>query len=230
MGCGEGGWGCGRVPAVRDLLPEIVVVEVAAEDDWTGVLLPEEAVHLSPRAVEGRRREFTAGRVCARRALQRLGIHDQPVLSEKSRAPVWPPGAIGSITHTKGYCAVAVGAVPDLRAVGIDAEHRTVLPANILRAILLPEEIAWCAERPDEPWWPAVHFSAKETVYKMWSPIVRTWLDFHDARLRIDPAAGTFTATILPAKLAESPGAPEEFRGRFAAEPDLIRTAGFMAR
>ncbi|MDG6102656.1 4'-phosphopantetheinyl transferase superfamily protein [Dactylosporangium aurantiacum] len=215
---------------MRDLLPEFVVVEVAGDDDWTGALLPDEAAHLSPRAVEGRRREYTAGRVCARRALQRVGIHGQPVLAAPSRAPIWPAGAIGSITHTKGYCAVAVGLVPDLRAVGIDAERRTVLPANIVPSICLPEEIAWCAQRPDEPWWPAVHFSAKETVYKMWSPIMGTWLDFHDARLTIDVAAGTFEAAILPEKLEESPGAPAVFRGRFAVEPDLIRTAGHVDR
>lgn len=215
---------------MRDLLPEIVVVEVAGDDDWTGPLLPGEAAHLSPRAVEGRRREYTAGRVCARRALGRVGIHDQPVLTAASRAPVWPAGATGSITHTKGYCAVAVGRVPDLRAVGIDAERRTVLPASIVPSICLPEEIAWCAERPDEPWWPAVHFSAKESVFKMWSPIMGTWLDFHDARVTIDPAAGTFEAAILPEKLAESPGAPPVFRGRFAVEPDLIRSAGIVPR
>ncbi|GAA3253020.1 4'-phosphopantetheinyl transferase [Dactylosporangium siamense] len=215
---------------MRDLLPEFVVVEVAGDDDWTGALLPDEAVHLSPRAVEGRRREFTAGRVCARRALAQVGIHGQPVLSAPSRAPIWPAGTTGSITHTKGYCAVAVAQVPDLRAVGIDAERRTVLPADILPSILLPEEIAWCAARPDEPWWPAVHFSAKETVFKMWSPIMGTWLDFHDARLTIDVAGGTFEAAILPEKLAGSPGAPEVFRGRFAAEPDLVRTAGHVER
>ena len=215
---------------MRDLLPDFVVVEVAAEDDWTGVLLPDEATHLSPRAVEGRRREFTAGRVCARRALGRIGIHGAPVLSAPSRAPIWPAGATGSITHTQGYCAAAVGPAPDLRAVGIDAERRTVLPANIVPSICLPEEIAWCATRPDEPWWPAVHFSAKETVFKMWSPIMGTWLDFHDARVTVDVAAGTFEAVILPEKLSRSPGAPEVFRGRFAAEPDLIRTAGHIER
>jgi 4'-phosphopantetheinyl transferase EntD len=215
---------------VRDLLPDFVVVEVAGDDDWTGALLPDEALRLSPRATEGRRREFTAGRVCARRALEKVGIHGQPVLAAPSRAPIWPAGATGSITHTKGYCAVAVAAVPDARSVGIDAERHTVLPANIVPSILLPEEIAWCAARPDEPWWPAVHFSAKETVYKMWSPIMGTWLDFHDARLTIDVAAGTFEAEILREKLDESPGAPEVFRGRFAADPDLVLTAGHVER
>ena len=215
---------------MRDLLPEFVVVEVAGDDDWTGVLLPGESAHLSPRAVEGRLREFTAGRVCARRALQHVGIHGEPVLSAPNRAPIWPTGAVGSITHTKDYCAVAVGPVDRLQAVGIDAERRTVLPANIVPSICLPEEIDWCARRPDEPWWPAVHFSAKETVYKMWSPIMGTWLDFHDARLSLDVAAGTFEATILPEKLEQSPGAPAVFRGRFAVEPDLIRTAGHIER
>jgi 4'-phosphopantetheinyl transferase EntD len=213
---------------VWDLLPEFVAVEVAGETDFAGELLPDEAAGLSERAVAGRRREFTAGRVCARRALSSLGVHGRPVPTSPSRAPIWPAGTTGSITHTAGYCAAAVARHADVRAVGIDAEQRVILPQNVRRSICLPEELAWCAEQTGEDWWPAVHFSVKEVVYKLWHPIVGTWLDFHDARLTLDVAAGTFEARISAEHLAENPGAPATFQGRFHVTPDLIRSAGVV--
>ncbi|WP_433049008.1 4'-phosphopantetheinyl transferase family protein [Dactylosporangium sp. CS-033363] len=211
---------------MQDLLPDWVAVEVAGEADYTAELLPAEAAGLSPRAVESRRREFTAGRSCARRALGRLGVHGHPLVPSENRAPLWPDGTTGSITHTGGYCAAAVALRKDVRAIGIDAERRTVLPTNVRGAICLPEELAWCDRRGDEDWWPAVHFSAKEVVYKLWSPLVGTWLDFLDARLTIDIATQSFEAEILPEKLRKSPGAPSHFRGRFHTAPDLVRSAG----
>ncbi|MER7008739.1 4'-phosphopantetheinyl transferase superfamily protein [Dactylosporangium sp. NPDC000555] len=213
---------------MNDLLPEWVAVEVAAEHDYSAELLPAEAAGLSARAVEKRRREFAAGRSCARRALGRLGVHGRAVPTSGNRAPVWPDGTTGSITHTGGYCAAAVGLRSDVRAVGIDAECRTILPDNVLGSICLPEELAWCAERADEQWWPAVHFSAKEVVFKLWSPIVGTWLGFLDARLTIDAAAGEFEARIGAERLAKTPEAPAVFRGRFHVAPGLIRSAGVV--
>lgn len=221
--------GATRVGRVRDLLPEWVAVEVAGSSDYGAQLHPEEAAGLSERAVENRRREYAAGRACARRALGRLGVHGRAVPTAGNRAPVWPDGTTGSITHTAGYCAAAVGLRTHVRALGIDAERRTVLPANVRRMICVPEELAWCAGRGDEDWWPAVYFSAKEVVFKLWSPIVGTWLGFHDARLTFDVAAGEFEARICPERLATSPHAPAVFRGRFHVAADLIRTAGYVA-
>ncbi|WP_432976368.1 4'-phosphopantetheinyl transferase family protein [Dactylosporangium sp. CA-233914] len=213
---------------MRDLLPEWVAVEVAEEDDYTAALLPEEEAALSARAVASRRREFAAGRACARRALGRVGVHGWPLTSAENRAPRWPDGVTGSITHTAGYCAAAVGLSARVQAVGIDAERRTILPQNIRATICLPEELAWCAQRPGEDWWPAVFFSAKEVVYKLWSPIVGTWLDFHDAHLTIDVEAGAFEARIGAKRLARTPGAPEVFQGRFHVAPGLVRSAGVV--
>jgi 4'-phosphopantetheinyl transferase EntD len=217
-----------RVAGVRDLLPDYVAVEVAGDSDFTAELMPAEAALLSGRVVESRRREFTAGRTCARRALSRLGVRGWPLTTAANRAPVWPDGTTGSITHTAGYCAAAVALRGKVRAVGIDAERRTILPMNVRASICLPEELQWCAERADEDWWPAVFFSAKEVVYKLWSPIVGKWLDFHDAHVTLDVQAGTFEARILKQRLDETPGAPEAFQGRFHVAPDLVRSAGVV--
>ena len=75
-----------------------------------------------------------------------------------------------------------------------------------------------------------VLFSAKETVYKVWYPVVRSWLDFHDARLDIDPDAGTFTARIAPARVdaAGVDDPPASITGRFVIADGLVRTAAVL--
>ncbi|MBG6102165.1 4'-phosphopantetheinyl transferase EntD [Micromonospora vinacea] len=215
---------------MRDLLPSTVAVAVAGPEDWTGELLPAEQACLGERAVQTRRRDFAAGRICARRALHDLGLPMTAVPAAADRAPVWPAGVVGSITHTAGYCAAAAAHTTDIRSVGMDAEqHREVNP-GVRRLVLLPEEEAACARLPGGTYWPVVLFSAKETVYKVWYPVVRSWLDFHDARLDIDPDAGTFTARIAPARVdaARDHDAPASITGRFVIADGLVRTAAAL--
>lgn len=217
---------------MRDLLPPEVAVAVAVADadDYAGELLPAEQACLGARAVESRRRDFTAGRVCARRALAQLGVRGVAVPSAANRAPVWPAGLVGTITHTRGYCAAAVARADEVRSVGMDAERHRELNAGVRRLIGLPEEWDDIARLPDGVPWPVVLFSAKETVYKVWHPVVGTWLDFHDARITFDPASGLFTAQIVAARLAAAPvpDPPATITGRFTVEDDLIRTAAAL--
>lgn len=217
---------------MRDLLPAAVAVAVAGPDDWAGDLLPAELACLSDRAVPSRRRDFTAGRVCARRALAALGLPAAPVPAAPDRSPVWPAGVVGAITHTHGYCAAAAARSGEIRSIGLDAERHRELNAGVRRMICLPEEEADLAGLPAGVSWPAVLFSAKETVYKLWHPVVGTWLDFHDARVTLDPDAGTFTARIAPARLHAAPVAdpPALVTGRFTVDADLVRTAAVLTR
>src|SRR5215469_17508082 len=53
--------------------------------------------------------QFAAGRLCARRALEALGIAGFSLLTAPDRRPLWPAGVTGSITHTAGYAAAVVG-------------------------------------------------------------------------------------------------------------------------
>ena len=75
-----------------------------------------------------------------------------------------------------------------------------------------------------------VLFSIKETVYKVWHPVVGSWLDFHDARVELDPDAGTFTARIAPARTdaATVTDPPGTISGRFAVADGLVRTAAVL--
>jgi hypothetical protein len=48
-------------------------------------------------AAQTRIEQFTAGRVCSRIALGRLGVATTtPVLRGEDRAPIWPPGFVGT--------------------------------------------------------------------------------------------------------------------------------------
>ncbi|GIJ08896.1 4'-phosphopantetheinyl transferase [Micromonospora andamanensis] len=215
---------------MRDLLPPAVAVAVAGPDDWSGRLHAAEAACLGDRAVDSRRRDFTAGRVCARRAMAALGLPPVAIPAAADRSPVWPAGTVGTITHTRGYCAAAVARSDEIRAVGMDAEQHRELSAGVRRLICLPEEDEQVKRLPPGVHWPAVIFSAKETVYKVWHPVVGSWLDFHDALVHLDPDTGTFTARISSARVTDVPvdHPPALITGRFAVEADLVRTAAAL--
>ena len=103
------------------LLPDPVASEYTRVLDGAEDLFAQEAVAVD-RAVPRRRAEFAAGRRCARAALARIGIPPAPLLRGEDREPLWPDGAVGSITHCAGYVAAAVAATEVMLSVGIDAE------------------------------------------------------------------------------------------------------------
>lgn len=207
---------------IASLLPDAVVTVEAGDADWTAPLLPGEEA-LITRAVEKRRREFTAGRTCARRALARLGWPDFAVVAGPRREPLWPPGIVGAITHCPGYCAAAVARVQDVRALGIDAEVRGPLPNGVGDMVCTPDELRRMQAMPGDHWGTLL-FSAKESIYKAWYPVAERWLDYKDADLAIEPDEGRFRARILLAVEPEVwPWNPLE--GRFALGPERVYTA-----
>ena len=159
-----------------------------------------------------------------------LGLPATPVPAAPNRAPVWPTGLIGTITHTRGYCAAAVARRTDLRAVGHGRRAAPGTRTGVRRMILRPEEADRLARLPAGVSWPVVVFSAKETVYKVWHPVVGSWLDFLDATVELDPDTGVFTARIDPARVAAATVAdpPSVVTGRFVIEDDLVRTAAVL--
>lgn len=210
---------------IESLLPAGVVGREVIGEQPTMRLFPEEE-QLVARAVDNRRREFAAGRYCARQVLGELGYPQAPLLSGPKREPLWPPGVVGSITHCHGYAAAVAalaGAVPVL---GIDAEPDEPLPDGVLDVVSSPEERAWLADAPDRgPHWGRVLFSAKESVYKAWFPLTGRWLGFEDARLTFSPADGTFRARILVSPAELDGRAVAGFSGRFLADQGLVVTS-----
>ncbi|GAA0430767.1 4'-phosphopantetheinyl transferase family protein [Streptomyces luteireticuli] len=215
---------------IEELLPSGAVAEdtfTDATDDPASVLFPEEADRIA-RAVPRRQREYATVRVCARRALGRLGYAPVPLLSSKRGAPQWPDGVVGSMTHCQGYRAAVVARAGDLASVGIDAEPNGPLPEGVLDTIALPSEKEWIAALSAAR--PAVHwdrllFSAKESVFKTWYPLTGLELDFDEAELTVDPVAGTFAARLLvPGPVVEGRRL-DGFAGRWTVGNGLVVTA-----
>ena len=173
--------------AARAMLPATVAVATAdpmavAQIAWPGETLPN--------AVLTRQREFAAGRSAARAALHQLGHPATALPMGPDRAPIWPPGLTGSITHSATLCLVAVTHTANL--VGVDLEPATPLSPDLWDVVLRPEEQAVLAGNPNAPFLAKLIFSAKEAAYKAQYARSRTLLDF-DA-LQIVFAENTFTA------------------------------------
>lgn len=205
--------------------------------DPAGGLYPQEAATVA-RAVPRRQAEYAEVRACARQAMHRLGVPPLPILSGQDRAPIWPEGLVGSMTHCAGYRAAAVAMVSDVVTLGIDAEVHDHLPAGVLDYITSPGERAWVAElTADHPAvsWDRLVFSAKEAVFKAWYPLTGRWLGFEQAELRPGPPVGrgevgTFLAKLLvpgPICPAGSAAGQEisEFNGLWMADDRHLVTA-----
>ncbi|SDG87891.1 enterobactin synthetase component D [Pseudomonas flavescens] len=162
------------------------------------------------RGVAKRQAEHLAGRLCAREALRRVtGIASVPAVGA-DRAPQWPAGVSGSITHSHGWAAAIVAPRGRWRGLGLDAEQ----PLNSARAeglaaeILTAQELQRLAGLSDEQRALRISltFSLKESLFKALYPLVLKHFYFHDAELlALDPAAGTARLRLLVDLAADWP-------------------------
>lgn len=184
------------------------------------VLHPQEAA-LMEKAIEKRRREFCAGRVLARSALESLGFAPAPLLRGEDRAPRWPSGAVGSITHTRGHCAAVVARSTQIRAVGIDVEQATPLKPGVYEAITTERDRREL-EGDDALRLGKIIFSAKECAYKAQYTLTQKYLPFSAMSVVIGPE-GTWRATFNVPSGDFQPG--DIIDGRFAYVGDFVATA-----
>ena len=213
--------------AMLNDLAQGVAVVVAGEPNAVASLFPEEEA-IVRKAVDKRRREFASGRDCARRALARFGVTPAPIGSSTSRAPLWPLGFVGSITHCEGFTAAVVARNVDLRGIGVDAESSTPLGSELIRTVLTPGEIEWVegATAPANGDWSKVVFSAKESVHKCIHPLAGVTLDFLEVELTIQSEAGLFRArTVNP---APNVGHLPDVEGCFAVTQEYVFTAAVL--
>src|ERR1700726_1149506 len=137
-------------------------------------------------ATQKRQREFLAGRWCAEQALQRLGAGSTHVAMAADRAPIWPDGVVGSITHTGNFAAAAVAWAADIAGVGIDSEE-IIDPAaarDIADICMVDEAMLFePAHGRSFCEFCTLVFSAKEAVFKCLFPLTRKFLEFSDVRI-----------------------------------------------
>ena len=159
------------------------------------------------RAVEKRRREFTAGRVLARKAMRRLGVPEAPIVNGEDRAPRWPAEVVGSITHTKSWCAVALAPRGSVRGVGLDVEGDDDLKRNLWDTICTPADLAWLEAQPpgERGWLGKLVFSAKECAYKAQYLETEQFLGFQAMSVAIDVPGRRWRTTFNERSYRSSP-------------------------
>lgn len=206
----------------RLLLPDFVAVnEGPLQDNEDGLWAQE--LELIKEAVPERRCEFATGRNQARKALANLGVVPSAILQAAGGAPLWPQGFVGSITHCKNFCAVAVMREADGSAIGIDVENIGRLSAEAIKHVASEDEIGrflapvGAQEMQRRA---TLLFSAKEALlkanvnYKCAAALSRQMSEFE---LEIDIDRGTFS-TLFAARGS----------GSFLFSGDLVAAAWLL--
>lgn len=118
--------------------------------------------------VPARLREFSAGRAAARAAMARLNVAAAAIPAGPDRAPVWPPGLVGSISHCAGACLAVLARDQDFRSLGLDLEPLHPIEADLWPSLLTPGELERLRACPQARRGLAVlrHFVAKEAAFK----------------------------------------------------------------
>ena len=166
-------------------LPDAFVLpfDVAQSDDahfaGHGIACPPSVA----RSVPKRRAEYLAGRRVALAALAQAGADASDLAIGPSRAPMWPAGFTGSITHAAGIAAAVVLREDALRGVGIDIERVVAAGAfeAIVRSVVDASErtvLGAVADRLGEPMALTIAFSAKESFYKATAATVGRVFEF----------------------------------------------------
>ena len=209
--------------AIRRGLPAAIALSGGAIASAQGELFPAEAEAVLT-VVAKRRDEFVAGRTNARRALAALGVAPVPIPIGPRRAPVWPAGIAGSISHCKGYCIAVAAHARDFAGVGIDVELDEPISEGVAARICFGTELddRGAVERRIGMDLPKLLFSIKESVYKAYFPLAETFLDFSDVSVELDRDDDAFVAHLTSTESPSAAGA-RTFRGRF------VRAAGIVA-
>ncbi len=161
---------------------EIFAIELPLKDELYQNML----VHLSNEQKSfgiKRKHEYLAGRYCAKKVLLQLGVNPKEAFlpTLPSRAPLWPKGVCGSISHSKTL-ALAVASTSHL-SLGIDIELYIAKDRfdKINDRFLTTDEkhlvVSDTLKRG------TIIFSAKEALFKLINPLCETYFGFYDAKV-----------------------------------------------
>jgi len=195
------------------------------------LLLPEETEFLGTLGSSKRRAEFSLGRYCSHKALSKFKLESEPILrNPDTREPCWPESVRGSITHSEGLAAAAVGLDKDISGVGIDMVSLSRgVNFNIRRHVCIESEQKYleslATERANRDL--LIIFSAKESIFKCLFPISRTYLYFHDANVTINEKNSSFSFILSKACGDITPVGFNHF-GKYSIKKNLLLTSIFI--
>lgn len=176
--------------------PFVSGVLASVGNESASCLHPEEQSEV--RAVPPRRRQFLAGRACAHAALRAIDADDMPVGKGSAGEPLWPPGVVGSISHTGDLAAAVVARDEDAWGLGLDIEPlEPPLRPGVERLIRTRAELSQAGAPHDlADYTGKIAFCAKECVYKCLFPATRWLLDFQDVTVDVDLHASRYRAVV----------------------------------
>lgn len=184
-------------------------------------------------AVRSRQAEYVSGRLCAQEALQLLGATATDIPFAEDGSPTWPSGFVGSITHSNRQAFAAVTWKSKAISLGLDVE--TIMPPDTARQlaplVATSGEYQRLSGRALEPQLlTTIIFSAKETIFKCFYPILKFRFDFTDVEIvSINPESGTFSFVPGNSISRFLPG-PMQWPGRMAVIDDLVHTGFLLLR
>ena len=167
-----------------------------------------------------RRLEFTAGRAAARQAMQEIGLAAQAVPAGPDRAPMWPLGLSGSISHSKSQCVAVVA--QNAYSIGIDIEEAVPLDEALCASICSVSELSRI-DGAEQGLLAKLIFCAKEAAYKAQYPLTRCLFGFDHLDVILDLPKQSFEVTFL--KPAGHFSVGDQLPGRFSVAAEHLVTA-----
>lgn len=137
------------------------------------------------KASEQRKRHFSTGRMCAKKALEELGFLDIEILKGANKEPIWPSGVVGSISHSSKLAGAVVANSNSLLSIGLDIEIIGGVSAEMWDVLFNEDEQRTlnALDRSQLDLFTTLFFSIKESFYKFQHPLTKLFLDFKDVEL-----------------------------------------------
>ncbi|RVU34503.1 4'-phosphopantetheinyl transferase superfamily protein [Rheinheimera riviphila] len=159
-----------------------LTLHTPADFDSLGIFFPPSLM----QAVPNRRAEYLAGRWCAQQTMAQLGIRDVQTGTAENRAPLWPSGVVGTITHSHHLALAMVARADTCRGIGADIEfymsqqQELELQSTVLHPFEQPQ-FTLLSRQLRCPL--TLLFSAKESIFKALYPSVNQYFGFEAAAL-----------------------------------------------
>jgi len=151
--------------------------------------LPHYALSLPPNHQFSQKRleDFSTGRYCAIKALEQLGIQDAVIPIGEDRAPIWPEGIVGSISHCDSLAGAIVAKSSDHISLGLDIEEIGRVTPDLWDLVFTENEKNYLSGLSEEDTLiqSTAIFSIKEAFYKFQHPLTKTFLDFLDVTVAL---------------------------------------------
>ena len=174
-----------------------------------------------------RKAEFLAGRVCAQKCLLDLNFTNTVIEVGKNRAPIWPHGIVGSITHTSNTAVSVAALFRNYEAIGIDLEEiiSSKIAEEINYQILGKEENQIFSNNThivEYSRFLTLVFSAKESIFKALHATVKNYFDFKHFQLKhLSPSKLVF---VLKENLCQEYSRDHEVSVNFWFEENRVFT------